>query len=106
MKNCGNYKSIKRTYSSKAKLTSRGSSATTDGEHQLVSIAILQQGSEESRPVRSNNIVAGSQKGVDVVGGDLGLAIVEGQGSETGHEFVLYVVSTASFKTATYKIIF
>lgn len=68
---------------------SRGSSATTDGEDQLVSIAILQQGSEESRPVRSNSVVTGSQKGVDVVGSDLCLAIVESESSKTGHEFVL-----------------
>jgi hypothetical protein len=69
--------------------TGGGRGTTTDGEHQLVGTAILQETGEKSRPVGSNGVVARSEEGADVGSGDLGLAIIEGKGSKTGHKFVL-----------------
>ena len=75
----------------KFELTSRGSTSGggTDGEHELVGTAILEETGEKSGPVRSNNVVTGSQKGGDVGSGDLSLAVVQSQGGKTGHKFVL-----------------
>ena len=77
-------------------LTSNGNRSggrAADGEHELLGTTILEEAGEHTRPVRSNNVVGSSQKGVDVVGSDLGITIVQGDGGKTGHELVLQIMN-------------
>ena len=66
----------------------RSSSTTTEGEDQGLNV-VLEETSEQSRPVWGNLVVTCVQQSVDVVGGDLSSSIIQGQSSQTGDEFVL-----------------